>query len=108
MSRVLKMSGGALLLLLFLFPQVQKGWHDFEHRHDSHCDATAEVHLHQLEHVCSMCDFSIAVGIENSITNYEIFLSALRFSFSNSFTKSIPLAFWHYPIEPRHSNSKNV
>ena len=100
MSRVLKMSGGALLLLLFLFPQAQKGWHDFEHRHDTHCDATAEVHLHQLEHVCNFCDISIAVGIKSSFINFTIVLDSIQFSFSDGVVKTFPSSFWQ-SLPPR-------
>lgn len=64
MNQIVKTSFAWLLLALFMFPQVQKGMHDFEHRHDTHCDAKAEQHLHPLEHVCSICDFSVPVSTE--------------------------------------------
>jgi hypothetical protein len=100
MSRILKMSGGALLLLLFLFPQAQKGWHDFEHRHDTHCYATAEIHLHQLEHVCEICDISIAVGIKSSFIIYDIVLNSIQLSFSDGLVKTYPANFWRL-LPPR-------
>ena len=64
MSKIIKNFLAPFLLVLFLFPQIQKGIHDFEHRHDTHCDAKAEKHFHTLEHVCSICNFSIPVSIE--------------------------------------------
>ena len=100
MSRFYKISGGVFLLLLFLFPQAQKGWHDFEHRHDTHCYATAEIHLHQLEHVCEICDISIAVGIKSSFVNYDIVLNSIQFSFSDGVVKSFPASFWQ-SLPPR-------
>jgi len=100
MSGILKKSYGALLLFLFLFPQIQKGLHDFEHRHDSHCDATTEQHLHQLEHLCQLCDFSLVVSTENSFVSDDIILSSTLFQFSDECDKSIPVNFWQ-PLPPR-------
>jgi len=94
MSRMFKMYSGVLFLLLFLFPQVQKGLHDFEHRHDVHCDATSELHLHQLEHVCKLCDFSISVGVENAIINYDLFLNEVSFLFSQGNSQLTFIASW--------------
>jgi len=93
MSGILKFSGGIALLLLFLFPQAQKGWHDFEHRHDFHCESS-DVHLHQLEHVCEVCDITVVVGLENKFINYDIFLNAIRIAFSNGNAITFPVCFW--------------
>ncbi|MDQ3051362.1 MAG: hypothetical protein M3Q95_10795 [Bacteroidota bacterium] len=90
----LKFPAGIFLILLFLFPQVQKGWHDFEHRHDTHCDATAEVHFHELHHVCDLCDISVGVGFESAFGNPDIFLNTISFSFSEGAAIIAPDCYW--------------
>lgn len=67
MSKFCTKIASVCLLFLFLFPQVQKGLHDFSHRNDSHCAATTEQHLHSLEHVCFICDFSVPVSDFTSV-----------------------------------------
>jgi hypothetical protein len=46
-----------VLLVLFGFPYVQKGIHDFEHQGDSHCYVVGEKHFHKMMHLCFICDF---------------------------------------------------
>ncbi len=98
MLRKLKVHGSFLFLFLFLAPQVQKGLHDFEHRNDTHCDATSEIHLHQLEHVCDFCDFSLAIGSDDTFfvaDNYQAVLALVHNStylhfFTNTLWSAIP------------------
>lgn len=73
MTKIVKNYFVGILLLLFLFPQVQKGVHDFSHRHDTHCDAKAEKHFHTFEHVCSLCDFSVPVSTEFQTFHFSLF-----------------------------------
>jgi hypothetical protein len=54
------------LLFLFLFPQLEKGIHDWHHGNDNHCKTKQEYHFHEEEHSCSLCDYSIPL-IKNSI-----------------------------------------
>jgi hypothetical protein len=56
-----------LFLSLFLYPQVQKNLHDFEHRYDLHCDSESQKHIHTLEHTCTVCDFTLPF-VTHSIT----------------------------------------
>ncbi len=100
MNQIVKTSFAWLLLALFLFPQVQKGMHDFEHRHDTHCDAKAEQHLHPLEHVCSICDFSVPVSTEFTyfqIRDFTFFTTVSYFEPQNSV---VPSNSWQQ-IPPR-------
>ncbi len=61
MSGRFKHISAIVMLFLFLYPQVQKGMHDFGHQNDFHCSSTA-AHFHQAEHDCSLCDFNILPG----------------------------------------------
>lgn len=79
MLRNLKIPGSLFLLFLFLAPQVQKGLHDFEHRNEVHCDATSEVHFHQLEHVCDFCDFSLVIGSGETFFASDTFQDVMCF-----------------------------
>ena len=83
---MLKTFTGFLFLFLFLFPQVQKGLHDYEHRFDQHCNATAEVHLHSLEHVCDFCDFTISIGFQND------------FSFNTEVIQTVSDYYFQFPV----------
>jgi len=67
MQKQLKKYFSFLFLLLFLFPMVEKQLHAFEHRDEAHCSAT-DKHFHELEHSCSICDFTATdsgTGTEN-------------------------------------------
>ncbi len=44
-------------LLVFLFPLMEKGLHDFSHISDKHC-ISADKHFHPSEHHCEVCDFT--------------------------------------------------
>jgi len=56
MEKLIRRLLAFFLLILFLFPQIEKGFHDFQHRNDFHCKAY-EHHLHQQSHTCSLCSF---------------------------------------------------
>ena len=90
----LKNFTGIFFLVLFLYPQVQKGFHDFEHRNDSHCNAITETHLHQQEHVCSLCDFSIAVNIPGFDNDPYVFLNIISFQFGEALFPHTFSIFW--------------
>ncbi|HLG04277.1 MAG TPA: hypothetical protein VI731_11835 [Bacteroidia bacterium] len=53
---------GVFMLLVFLFPFVEKGMHDFEHRDDFHCTEKSSKHLHANDHDCSICDYQAPVS----------------------------------------------
>lgn len=58
MRQQLKKYGSVFLLLLFLFPLVEKQLHIFDHLDDTRCVAT-DKHFHEMEHVCPICEFTI-------------------------------------------------
>jgi hypothetical protein len=59
-----------VLLMLFGFPYIQKGIHDFEHQGDFHCYVLGEKHLHKMTHFCFICDFIFGeskIPLKNSL-----------------------------------------
>ena len=48
-------------LLVFLFPQVEKEIHNFEHQAQVHCTDHNYVHYHNVEHHCKLCDYTHVV-----------------------------------------------
>ena len=61
-------------LLVFLFPLVEKGLHDFSHINDKYC-ASADKHFHPLEHHCEMCDFTDDFNALPSLSLPDLLLS---------------------------------
>ncbi|MBA3705175.1 MAG: hypothetical protein H0W84_04565 [Bacteroidetes bacterium] len=82
-----------LLLLLFLFPLAEKELHAYEYKNEFHCSAT-DKHLHELEHTCSICEFTITNVNSFSATNYQFLISVQQFLFA-PFAESLntPKAF---------------
>ena len=79
-----------LLLLLFVFPFVQKAMHDIKHRKDFHCFVLTAIHFHKKEHICGICDFAFPdskIPIENNnnralfscIDYYSMFTEGFNF-----------------------------
>jgi len=70
--------------MIFLFPIVESGVHNYAHRNDFHCVASKH-HLHKAEHHCNICDFTSVVSASPSFTDYHFELSSasvVRLSFS--------------------------
>jgi hypothetical protein len=61
---------GFFFLLVFLFPLVEKGLHDFSHRNDFHCAEKADKHFHSEEHSCSLCDFHLTSSNDTPVTDF--------------------------------------
>ncbi|HET6228248.1 MAG TPA: hypothetical protein VFF27_18350 [Bacteroidia bacterium] len=59
MQQRLQKYGSLFLLLLFLFPLIEKGIHTFEHAGEERCVAS-DKHLHEQQHSCSICDFTLS------------------------------------------------
>lgn len=57
MSRYAKSAIGLFFLFASVFPLVEKTLHEISHAEDDHCDSFSQVHLHQEEHHCDICDF---------------------------------------------------
>jgi hypothetical protein len=60
------------LLVLFVFPFVEKGIHDFEHAKDIHCFIKNSTHFHTHEHHCEICDFTVSITSDHEYPNYEL------------------------------------
>lgn len=58
MRQQLKKYGSFFLLLLFLFPLVEKQIHIYQHSDDERCLAS-EKHFHTQEHSCAICDYTL-------------------------------------------------
>jgi hypothetical protein len=97
MHQQLKKYGSLFLLLLFLFPIVEKQLHAFDHINDKHCVAT-DKHFHELEHSCSICEFTIADTCPVPDIQLDIVVSEYTYSFQ-SFIQSlhVPEAFQDLP-----------
>lgn len=64
------------LLFLFVFPQIEKEIHAWEHADDAHCRVVGKFHFHEKEHSCSLCDYNTSLSNSPGIVNYRIFLTA--------------------------------
>lgn len=86
-----------ILLFLFLFPLIEKEVHTFECDTDVHCTAS-EIHFHNLEHHCGICDFTITDSNTPANTDYPLINSVHLFVFQ-LFNESthINTAFQHLP-----------
>jgi hypothetical protein len=97
MHQQLKKYGSLFLLLLFLFPIVEKQLHAFDHVNDKHCQAT-DKHFHELEHSCSICEFTIADTCPVPDTGLHIVISEYNHSFQSFIeSKHLPEAFQDLP-----------
>lgn len=63
------------LLALFLFPQIVKGIHVFEHHHEAECLSTKGVQINKPGHSCAICEFSFSVPDQPSSCKCIIFVS---------------------------------
>ena len=90
----------ALLLLLFIFPFVQKGIHDFEHRNDFHCFVLNAKHFHEKEHNCPICDFTFMDSKTPIQNNDKITLFAF-IAFYSKLTVCFILIDIDYKYSPR-------
>ncbi len=48
-----------LMLVLLLFPMVEKAMHEIEHSEDKHC-GTKDKHFCESEHNCAICDYTFS------------------------------------------------
>ncbi|HPD52946.1 MAG TPA: hypothetical protein PLI08_03310 [Bacteroidia bacterium] len=53
-------------LLVFLYPLAEKTLHELSHAGDVHCNTVSQYHLHQEEHHCEVCDFTLTGTAEFS------------------------------------------
>ncbi len=67
-------------LSLFLFPLVEKEFHAIEHAYDVHCNAT-DKHFHELEHTCSICDYTITDSFSTPKNDIQFVISINHFEF---------------------------
>jgi hypothetical protein len=60
------------LVLLFLFPFIEKEVHNYSLKDDFHCAEKTTKHLHTEEHNCFICDFTIPFTDCPVISRYQI------------------------------------
>jgi len=92
MKEQLKKISSIALLFLFLFPIIEKGWHDAHHLDDAHCVATYK-HFHTLEHSCSVCEFTSTNTLSGVATKFQFLLSVRGVTY-HRFAES---SFFHTP-----------
>ena len=94
----LKKYSSFFLLLLFLFPVVEKQVHTFIHYSDNHCSSTTDKHFHESEHSCNLCDFNFtdSTPLEKSDLSFYIKITPASF---NIFIKNSKAAdpLYHLP-----------
>jgi hypothetical protein len=71
------------ILLLFLFPMVEKQIHAFEHSADKHCTAN-EKHFHELEHHCDVCVFTMGDSSLETGADYHFINSSEQYTYTIS------------------------
>ncbi|MBL7884722.1 MAG: hypothetical protein JNL69_11680 [Bacteroidia bacterium] len=99
MKEIFKKYCSILFLILFLFPQVEKEIHAFEHLNDFHCTAT-DKHFHELEHACSICDYTLSSSTETPQNNFIIVLVEHN-HFYSLYTPSVTIPFSFQDIPAR-------
>jgi hypothetical protein len=87
MQQQLKKYFSVIFLWLFLVPMVEQEIHAFEHQQDVHCNAT-DKHFHELEHTCSICDFTYTSSNYLADNNFQSIISVQQFYYS-PFIKSV-------------------
>lgn len=78
MHRLAKSAISLFFLLALLYPLTEKTLHELSHANDEFCDDFSQVHLHQEEHHCEVCDFvpekfmiGVAVNLENMVYSID-------------------------------------
>lgn len=97
MSNTVKKYLSFFILLLFLFPTIERGVHAFNHVGDTHCNSS-DKHFHTEEHHCSICDFTSTDSNAPVPTNYSSIIIVSDFLF-HPFSENVPfqIAFQHLP-----------
>lgn len=72
-----------VLLLIFLFPIIEKDVHDIEHKNDFHCGAV-EKHFHSAEHHCPICNFIFTSSEGPAKAETKIIVFCASFSYAAS------------------------
>lgn len=74
----------SFLLIAFLFPLLEKGFHALEHEEEEHCAAYEETHLHEKHHDCQLCDYNLEPAQKNTIDfNIIPYSKIVSFEFFN-------------------------
>lgn len=97
MRQQLKKYGSLFLLLLFLFPLVEKQVHILDHLNDTRCVAT-DKHFHEMEHACPICEFTVTDSCIVPTVQLTVILSEQTYFFKVA-TENIhtPEAFQDLP-----------
>lgn len=59
MNRFVRSAISFFFLLAFLYSLAEKTLHELSHAGDTHCNTVSQEHLHQEEHHCDVCDFTL-------------------------------------------------
>jgi hypothetical protein len=79
-KEVFKKYCSIIFLFLFLFPLVEKEMHALEHADDVHCSAS-DKHFHELEHSCSICDYSVPDSNEPAQELFSFVAPIIHFTY---------------------------
>lgn len=97
MKEKIKIYFSLSLLGLFLFPLVEKEIHALEHVDEFHCTSTV-AHIHQHEHSCDLCDYTVADKLSSDVTKTTFQTFSKHISFRPFFENvNIPSAFSDLP-----------
>jgi hypothetical protein len=66
-----------LMLVLLLFPMVEKAMHEIEHSEDKHC-GIKDTHFCESEHNCSICDYTFSSP--STAPNQQVQINTKRIS----------------------------
>lgn len=95
MHRFAKSAISLLFLLALLYPLTEKTLHELSHADDEFCDDFSQVHLHQEEHHCEVCDFVPEKFTQGIAGNLENIVSIIDLPFIIALPKltTVPLHF---------------
>lgn len=80
MHQQIKKYVSLFFLLTLFFPILEKAHHELEHKDDIHCTAS-DKHFHELEHNCSICEFTIINSIHPVKSDVQLYIATQHFSF---------------------------
>lgn len=71
MNRIWARAISLFFLLVFLYPVLEKSIHELSHDEHQHCNSFSQYHIHEQEHRCGICEFTLPVAlvpVESSLT----------------------------------------
>ncbi|HXP51752.1 MAG TPA: hypothetical protein VN922_17480 [Bacteroidia bacterium] len=74
MKKKYKIFFSYLLLLLFVFPQVEKGIHVFQHDREFYTDRGIGIHFDHHEHACPICDYNFSIPHQPEQCKFDVYV----------------------------------